>query len=134
MTEWRMEINSEQDIITTRMAVRKAAHRMGFSLADETKAAIAMSELARNILLHAGRGFMECREVLGPDQKVGLEMVFEDNGPGIPDIERAMLPGYSTGGGLGMGLSGSRRLMDEFTIESRAGVGTIVRIIKWKNC
>lgn len=127
-----MDINFEQDIVATRLAVRKAAQSMGFSLVDETKIAIATSELARNIFLYSGRGHMECREVTGPDLRIGLEMVFEDNGPGIPDVDQAMMPGYSTGGGLGMGLIGSKRLMDEFTIDSRMGVGTIVRIIKWK--
>ena len=133
MIEWRMEINNEKDIITARTAVRKAAHRMGLSMSDETKIAIVTSELARNIFLHAGRGFVECREMKGPEERVGLEMVFEDNGPGIPDVELAMQPGYSTVGRLGIGLPGSRRFVDEFSIESRAGRGTIVRTIIWKN-
>jgi serine/threonine-protein kinase RsbT len=131
MQELRVEINCEQDVVTSRYAMRKAAQSMGFSLADETKIAIAASELARNIFLHAGHGSMECREVTGMNRQIGLEMVFEDNGPGIPNVEQAMIAGYSTGVWMGMGLGGSKQLMDEFTIDSRVGEGTTVRILKW---
>ena len=132
MKELRLEINCEQDIVAVRLAVRKAARSVGLSLADETKSAIAASELAQNIFLYSGRGFMECREVTGSDLRIGIEMVFEDNGPGIADVDQAMMPGFSSNGRLGMGLIGSKRLMDEFYIESCIGAGTIIRILKFK--
>ncbi|MZP30297.1 anti-sigma regulatory factor [Heliobacterium undosum] len=129
----RVEIATEPDIVLCRQVARQAAIRLGFSLIDQTRITTAVSELARNTFLYAGRGTMECREVSGEGKgrEKGLEFVFRDQGPGIADVELAMTVGYTSGGGLGLGLSGARRLMDEFTIDSRIGQGTVVQIIKW---
>ena len=104
---------------------------LGFSLIDQTKLVTAASELARNTLQHGGGGRMTI-EAIAADGRSGLRLTFEDNGPGIPDVELAMKQGYSTGGGLGLGLSGSKRLSDVFSISSRPGQGTTVVIVRWK--
>jgi serine/threonine-protein kinase RsbT len=123
-------IESENDIVSARRIVRNAATEMGFGLTDVTRIVTAASELTRNIYVHAKSGAMRWRTVNnGPN--VGLELTFEDHGPGIPDVERAMEAGYSTGNGLGMGLPGSKRLTDEMTISSDVGKGTTIVIKKW---
>jgi len=125
-------ITSENDIVMSRKVVRDAATTMGFGLTDVTRIVTAASELTRNIYHYAESGVMHWR-VLNRGTDVGLELTFEDEGPGIPDIEKAMEPGFSTGKGkgLGMGLPGSKRLMDELTIESTVGKGTVVVVRKW---
>jgi serine/threonine-protein kinase RsbT len=123
-------IESESDIVTARKAARDAAQALGFGVTDVTRIVTATSELARNIFLYAGSGTMLWRR-LNEGDSVGIELTFEDNGPGIADIEQAMEIGYSTSGGLGMGLPGARRLMDEMKIESRVDKGTTVTVIKW---
>jgi serine/threonine-protein kinase RsbT len=123
-------ITSENDIVMARKVVREASTALGFGLTDVTRIVTAASELTRNIYHYAKSGVMHWR-TLNQGVRVGLELSFEDNGPGIADIEKAMEPGYSTGEGLGMGLPGSKRLMDEMTIESTVGKGTTVILRKW---
>ena len=123
-------ITSENDIVMARKVVRDASTTLGFGLTDVTRIVTAASELTRNIYHYAKSGVMRwCR--LNRDGRVGLELIFEDNGPGIPDVAKAMEMGYSTDKGLGMGLPGSKRLMDEMTIESTVGKGTTVVVRKW---
>ncbi|MEN6336326.1 MAG: anti-sigma regulatory factor [Phycisphaerales bacterium] len=128
--EGEFRIATESDIVTARKFVREAAAALGFGLVDVTRIVTAASELTRNIYQYAGSGVMRWRP-LNEAGRVGLEIVFEDRGPGIADLERAMEPGFSTGKGLGLGLPGSKRLMDEMAIESKAGEGTTVRVRKW---
>jgi serine/threonine-protein kinase RsbT len=123
-------ITSENDIVMARKVVREASTALGFGLTDVTRIVTAASELTRNIYHYAKSGVMHWRS-LNEGERVGLELTFEDNGPGIADIEKAMEPGYSTGKGLGMGLPGSKRLMDEMTIESTVGKGTTVIVRMW---
>jgi serine/threonine-protein kinase RsbT len=124
------QITSENDIVMARKVVRDAAATLGFGLTDVTRIVTAASELTRNIYHYAKSGVMRWR-VLNRGTDTGLELTFEDQGPGIPDVEKAMEPGFSTGKGLGMGLPGSKRLMDEMTIESTVGKGTTVIVSKW---
>ena len=123
-------ISSESDIITVRRKVRKFSEEMGFGLTDVTRIVTAASELARNIVLFAGQGFMKCNKLVN-EQKTGLELIFGDQGPGIPDIELALTEGYSTRNGLGLGLPGTKRLMDEMEIHSEVNKGTLIKVIKW---
>lgn len=127
--EFRIE--SESNIVMARKVVRDAATSLGFGLTDVTRIVTATSELTRNIYHYASTGVMRWR-ALSQGSTVGLELTFEDSGPGIPDIEQAMQPGYTTGKSLGMGLPGSKRLMDEMTIESVVGKGTTVTVRKWR--
>jgi len=124
------QITSENDIVMARKVVRDAATALGFGITDVTRIVTAASELTRNIYHYAKSGVMHWR-ALKQDSRVGLELTFKDSGPGIPDVERAMEPGFTTGNGLGMGLPGSKRLMDEMTIESAVGKGTTVVVRKW---
>ena len=114
-----------------RQAVRKWAIDLGFSLVDQTKMITAASELARNTLDYGGGGTVRL-EALENGRRRGLRLTFEDQGPGIPDIDKALTDGYTTGKGLGMGLGGSKRLVNEFEITSRVGEGTRVTITRWK--
>jgi len=124
-----IEIASSEGIIAARQKVREIASSMGLSAVDQTRIATAVSELARNIYQFAGKGMVTFFSLEG-DRK-GIQIVCEDDGPGIADIELAMTDGYSTGKSLGLGLPGARRLMDEFQIESEPGKGTRVIITKW---
>jgi len=126
-----LPVRSETDIVLVRQAVRKWAAELTFSLVDQTKIVTAASELARNTLIHGGGGTVRL-EALAEGVRKGLRLTFEDQGPGIPDVELALRDGYTTGGGLGLGLSGSRRLVSEFAIDSRVGEGTRVTVSKWK--
>jgi len=126
----KFRITSENDIVMARKVVREAATALGFGLTDVTRIVTAASELTRNIYHYAKSGVMHWRS-LNQGVCVGLELTFEDNGPGILDIEKAMEAGFSTGKGLGMGLPGSKRLMDEMTVESKVGKGTTVIVRKW---
>ena len=126
-----LPIRSDMDVVQVRQIVRAWATELTFSLVDQTKIITAASELARNTLQHGGGGTMRV-ESLNDGVKRGLRLVFEDEGPGIPDISQAMRDGYTTGGGLGMGLPGTRRLVNEFDIASRPGAGTTVTVVKWK--
>ena len=126
-----MPIRSSEDVVLVRQAVRAWAVDQGFSLVDQTKLVTAASELARNTLIHGGGGQVHL-ESLNDDRRRGVRLTFEDHGPGIPDIELAMKDGYTTAGGLGLGLSGAKRLSNEFQIFSRPDEGTRVTITKWK--
>lgn len=126
-----LPIASEHDILVVRQAVRRHAQELGFSLVDQTKVVTAASELARNTLVHGGGGAMHV-EVLHDGARRGLRLAFADHGPGIPDLELALKDGWTSGTGLGMGLSGAKRLVNEFEIDTRVGVGTRVTVTKWK--
>ncbi len=126
-----LPIRSESDVVTVRQAVRKWATDLTFSLVDQTKIVTAASELARNTLIHGGGGVARL-EILNNAPRRGLRLTFEDKGPGIQDIELALRDGYTTGGGLGLGLSGSKRLVNEFELVSAPGEGTKVIVTKWK--
>lgn len=119
----RVELASDHQIVLARKAGRDMAQRLGFSTTDQVLIATAISELARNIVLHAGRGAIEISAV---NSRPGIAIVATDTGPGIPDVELALQDGYSTGGGLGLGLPGARRISDEFLIETRVGHGTSI--------
>jgi serine/threonine-protein kinase RsbT len=126
-----VRIRLECSIVEARQKGRGLASKLGFSSSELTTIATAISELARNILDYAGIG--EIRLSLTEENgKKGIVIIACDNGPGIPNIERAMQDGYSTGGSLGLGLPGTRRLMDEFEIISKVGIGTIVTVKKWR--
>jgi len=124
-------VHTDGDVVMVRHRVRSRATEQGFSLIDQTKIVTAASELARNVLVHGGGGTVRI-EVLNNGSRRGLKLTFEDHGPGIPDVSLAMRDGYSTGGGLGLGLSGARRLSSEFEISSKVGEGTRVTISRWK--
>jgi serine/threonine-protein kinase RsbT len=123
-------LTSEPDVVAVRRRVREISAKLGFSLVDQTKVVTAASELARNTLIHGGGGTMHLETLNGP--RVGLKLIFEDNGPGIPNIELALRDGYTTGTGLGLGLGGAKRLANEFSVDSRVGEGTKVMITRWK--
>lgn len=127
----RTEIRSEDQVVRVRQMVRQWATEVGFSLVDLTKFVTAASELARNTLIHGGGGTVEL-QVVQENGRRGLRAVFEDRGPGIADLELAMRDGYTTGSGLGLGLGGARRLVNEFEVASRPGEGTRVVITRWK--
>ena len=124
-------IASSEDVVLARQMVRARAVENGFSLVDQTKLVTAASELARNALEYGGGGTMRL-EVLNSGIRRGVRLTFEDKGPGIPDIERAMRDGFTTGNGLGLGLGGAKRLSNEFEIVSRPGEGTRVTITRWR--
>ena len=124
-------LRSTDDIIKARQLVRDCAVLQGLSLVDQTKLVTAASELARNTLVHGGGGEM-CLQAVQEGTRRGVQVTFTDQGPGIADVELAMTDGYTTRGGLGLGLSGSKRLVNEFAIESEPGKGTTVRIVRWK--
>lgn len=127
----RIDIGSNEDVVIVRQRAREQSIRAGFSLLETTKLVTAASELARNTLEHGGGGHAEIEVVLDGARK-GVRMTFFDEGPGIPDIETALRDGYTTGGGLGLGLGGSRRLVSEFHIESTVGRGTRIQVVRWK--
>lgn len=126
-----LEIRSSSDIVQVRQKVRAWAVEMRFGLVDQTKIVTAASELARNTVDY-GKGGTVTLEMLQSGSRKGLRLIFEDSGPGIPDIDLAMTDGYTSGQGLGLGLSGSKRLMHEFEIVSRVGEGTKIAIVRWK--
>lgn len=130
LSEQRSVLSSE-DVVSVRQAVRQRAVELGFNLVDQTKIVTAASELARNTVQYGGGGrvIIEGVEQMG---RRGLRLTFQDEGPGIADIEQAMRDGFTTGSGLGLGLSGARRLSNEFNIESAPGQGTRITITRWK--
>jgi serine/threonine-protein kinase RsbT len=125
-------IRSSDDIVRVRRIVREWAVSLGFSLVDQTKVVTAASELARNVIDYGGGGDFRI-EALNNDSRRGLRLTFSDEGPGIVDLEQAMQDGFTTGGGLGLGLGGAKRLVNEFLIDSKPGRGTTVVIVRWKN-
>lgn len=126
----RIPLRSEADIVTVRQQARDMASALGFSKTDLIVLATAISEVARNAVTYGGGGEI-LLAVVRNGTRSGISVVAQDAGPGIPDLERALQDGYSTGGGLGLGLPGARRLMDEFEIESAAGKGTRITMRKW---
>jgi serine/threonine-protein kinase RsbT len=127
----RVEIAENEDVVVVRQRAREQSQRAGFSLLETTKLVTAASELARNTLEHGGGGYAEL-EVCTNGVHRGVRMRFVDEGPGIPDIEAALRDGFTTGKGLGLGLGGSRRLVNEFEIDSAPGRGTKVTVVRWK--
>jgi serine/threonine-protein kinase RsbT len=127
----KLPVASDADIVAVRQRVRALAVESGFSLVDQTKIVTAASELARNTVVHGSGGTVDI-ETLVEGGRRGLRLTFRDHGPGIADVETAMRNGFTTGGGLGLGLGGARRLSNEFDIQSRPGEGTVVRITRWR--
>ncbi|GAA3445225.1 anti-sigma regulatory factor [Planomonospora venezuelensis] len=125
-----LAIGGSSDIVLVRQRVRAAALEVGLSLVDQTKIVTAASELARNALVYAGGGRVRI-EIVRNGVRMGLRLAFGDDGPGIPDIEQALVDGWTTGTGLGLGLGGSRRLVDEFDLRSAPGEGTLITVTKW---
>jgi serine/threonine-protein kinase RsbT len=124
-------LRTQEDVVRLRHRVREQAVGLKFSLLEQTKIVTAASELGRNVLTYGGAG-EAIIEACMKNGRYGLTLTFIDHGPGIPNVEDAMRPGFSTGGGLGLGLGGTRRLVDEFELRSEVGKGTIVRIVRWK--
>lgn len=127
----RLPLRQSEDIVLMRKVVRDRAIELGLSLVDQTKVVTAASELARNTVLHGGGGEVEVARVVNGTRR-GLRLVFVDTGPGIADIALAMKDGYTSGGGLGLGLGGAKRLSNEFSIQSKPGQGTRVEIVRWQ--
>lgn len=127
----QLPLQSSSDVVVARQKVRQWAIDLRFSLVDQTKLVTAASELARNALDH-GRGGQMTVEVVNRLARSGLKLIFEDRGPGIPDIEQALKDGFTTGSGMGLGLGGSKRLVNEFSIESEVGKGTKITVVRWK--
>lgn len=126
-----MPLRTEADIVQIRRLVRQQAVQAGLSLVDQTKLVTAASELGRNTVVHGGGGTVELEAVKdGP--RCGVRLTFIDRGPGIPDVERALRDGFTTSDGLGLGLGGAKRLVNQFDIQSRVGEGTRVTIVRWK--
>ncbi|GAC1416188.1 MAG: anti-sigma regulatory factor [Acidobacteriaceae bacterium] len=124
-------IATSDDVVRVRQVVRAWAAELKFSLVDQTKFVTATSELARNTLEHGGGGSM-LAQIIEHGERKGIKLTFQDNGPGIADIELALRDGYTTGSGMGLGLSGSKRLVNEFDIKSEPGRGTTITIVRWK--
>jgi serine/threonine-protein kinase RsbT len=125
------DLRNQRDVMLSRQVVRRIALELQFSLVDQTKMITAASELARNTLIYGLGGTMLC-EIVSEGTRRGLRLTFEDEGPGIEDIASAMEDGFTTGGGLGKGLPGSKRLVNDFAIESTPGKGTRVTIARWR--
>jgi serine/threonine-protein kinase RsbT len=124
-------LTSEADVVRVRQAVRAAAVGAALSLVDQTKLVTATSELARNTLVYGGGGRVTV-SLVDRERRKGVQVAFIDEGPGIPDVDQAMTDGWTSGSGLGLGLSGAKRLVDEFELETAPGEGTTVRVTKWK--
>jgi len=132
--EQHLSIRSENDIVAARQQAREMARELGFGLLDQSRIATAVSELTRNVIRYAtdSRGEAWIRPLAGEASAVGLEVVVSDDGPGIADIEQALRAGFTSGPGLGMGLPGTKRLMDEMKLDSEVGRGTTVTVRKWR--
>ena len=126
-----LPIRTGEDVVRVRHVVRQFANELRLSLVDQTKVVTAASELARNTLDHGGGGDVSI-EVVGANGRQGIRLVFEDKGPGIADLQLALKEGYTTGGGLGLGLPGAKKLSNEFEVESKVGEGTRVTMVRWK--
>lgn len=123
-------LRTEPDVVAVRRRVREMSAQLGFSLVDQTKLVTAASELARNTIIYGGGGEMQAELLNGP--RSGIRLTFEDKGPGIPDLDMALRDGFTTGSGLGLGLGGAKRLVNDFEIFSKLGQGTKVTITRWK--
>ena len=126
-----LPIIAEQHVVLARQIVRQLALKCGFSLVDQTKLVTAASELGRNTLKYGGGGAMHW-EIRREGGRCGVRLAFADEGPGIPDLEQAMVDGWTSGSGLGLGLSGTKRLVNEFDVDTKVGRGTTVTIARWK--
>ena len=126
-----LPVRQEDDVVRVRQTVRQWAVEMGFSLVEQTKIVTASSELARNTVIYGGGGVVKL-EALNDANRRGLRLTFADEGPGIADIQQALKDGFTTGTGLGLGLGGARRLMDEFSINTEVGRGTRITVAKWR--
>jgi serine/threonine-protein kinase RsbT len=124
-------IRSESDVVLARQIVRNKAAELKFSLVEQTKLVTAVSEIARNALIYGGGGSLRV-DILEDGLKWGLRLVIEDQGPGIPDLDVALKDGYTTGAGLGLGLGGAKRLVDDFEIDTSVGAGTRITMAKWR--
>jgi serine/threonine-protein kinase RsbT len=131
LSSGELPLKSEHEIVLARQAVRKMAQQLSFSLVDQTKIVTAASELARNALIYGGGGLMRW-EILDVAPRRGLRLTFADEGPGIANMDLALTDGWTSGNGLGMGLTGARRLVNEFEIDSKPGAGTRVTVTRWK--
>jgi serine/threonine-protein kinase RsbT len=127
----KLPVASDGDVVAVRQRVRALAVELGFSLVNQTKIVTAASELARNTVVHGGGGTVEIEVVVDGGRR-GIRLTFRDHGPGIPDLAAALRDGFTTGGGLGLGLGGARRLCNDFDLQSTPGDGTVVRIIRWR--
>jgi serine/threonine-protein kinase RsbT len=127
----RLTLSDTEDVVKVRQAVRTCAVGLGFSLVDQTKIVTAASEIARNTVIYGGGGWAEL-EILNRGDRKGLQIVFEDTGPGIADIDKALQDGYTSGNGLGLGLGGAKRLVNDFEISSTPGSGTRIALRRWK--
>jgi len=132
LSRLEMKIDAEDDVVTVRKRVRALAQEQRFDTFAIAAVTTAASELTRNVWVHARSGKATIEIVADERHRTGLRVTFTDTGPGIPDIERVMRGGYSTAKSLGLGLSGSKRLVDEFSIESQVGSGTMITFVKWK--
>lgn len=131
--EGAMSLRTEHDIVMSRQTVRKLTQELKFSLVDQTKMITAASELSRNTVVYGGGGEMRWEVILhSGGVREGLRLHFEDQGPGIPDVQQALTDGWTSGSGMGVGLSGSKRLVNEFELRTEVGVGTCVSITRWK--
>jgi serine/threonine-protein kinase RsbT len=130
--ERTLPIKQESDVVMVRHAVRDFASALKFGIVDQTKLITAASELARNTLIHGGGGTAIVQTLTSDSGRDGLRVIFEDNGPGISDVSLALKDGFTTGGGLGLGLGGAKRLVNEFDIQSKVGKGTRVTITRWR--
>jgi serine/threonine-protein kinase RsbT len=126
-----LPIRTGDDVVRVRQQVRAVAAKSGLSLVDQTKLVTAASELARNALVHGGGGSARVDVVTSGTGKPGVRIGFTDDGPGIADVDQALTDGWTSGGGLGLGLSGARRLVDEFELNTKPGSGTSVVVVKW---
>lgn len=126
-----LPIQTSSDVVLARQKVREWALELKFTIVDQTKIVTAASELARNTLEH-GKGGKLTLQVVDDVSRKGLKLLFEDNGPGIPDLQSALRDGFTTGGGMGLGLGGSKRLVNDFHVESEVGKGTKVTVVRWK--
>ncbi|ACT92915.1 anti-sigma regulatory factor [Dyadobacter fermentans] len=127
-----LSVRQERDVVICRNRVKEVAAKLGMGIVNQTKLITAVSELARNMLIYGGGGNVLLQTVTR-GREPGVQLIFEDKGPGIADIKKAMQDGFTTGKSMGMGLPGAKRLVSEFSIDSTVGKGTTVKIIKWKN-
>jgi serine/threonine-protein kinase RsbT len=128
---FRVAITTDADVVTARQRARSMGGDLGFTSTDLTLLATAISEVARNITAYAGEGVVVLRVIRGANGREGIEVIAQDEGPGIANVELALQDGFTTGGGLGLGLPGARRLVDEFELQTAPGEGTTVRLVKW---
>jgi serine/threonine-protein kinase RsbT len=131
VTDDAVPLRSDEDVVRARHRVRELAQRAGLRLVDQTKLVTAVSELARNTVIHGGGGELKAG-LLEQGGRTGVWATFEDRGPGIPDLQLALTDGYSTGSGLGLGFGGAKRLVGEFEVRSAPGEGTVVRVVTWR--